>query len=293
MAAADSVLTIGVAAANWWHNLDAIDSTLDGVVETVLISQVDFWSRAFSFAKEMEKYGEELMHNVTSQLPTAAAEVARFKEAMQLAVGTTAKLKEDISLVVEAQGVKLEAFSEEFGEQLKILLDQLQTAFPPPDKAPSHADRSARVHKILEEVENVLVRVASKYGIEEAVIRSHFDAIKSHVEVVIVTAGDLIEQHPQIAEAILFSGVAMLIPESWLLRPLLGLFGFGPGGPVKGSIAAWAQKVFYGAVVPKGSWFSHLQRATMMKVPAGIGKKIVGAIGAGLGLSFSFFQWKC
>ncbi|KAK7681796.1 hypothetical protein QCA50_015143 [Cerrena zonata] len=39
--------------------------------------------------------------------------------------------------------------------------------------------------------------------------------------------------------------------------------GFGSAGPVKGSIAAWAQNFFFGAAVPEGSWFSLLQRAGM------------------------------
>ena len=28
----------------------------------------------------------------------------------------------------------------------------------------------------------------------------------------------------------------MLIPESWILRPFLSIFGFGPAGPVKGAL---------------------------------------------------------
>ena len=46
--------------------------------------------------------------------------------------------------------------------------------------------------------------------------------------------GDLAEQHPTILEIMLFSGAVMLIPESWFLRPLLTMFGFGPSGPIKG-----------------------------------------------------------
>ncbi|KIP05248.1 hypothetical protein PHLGIDRAFT_19771 [Phlebiopsis gigantea 11061_1 CR5-6] len=55
----------------------------------------------------------------------------------------------------------------------------------------------------------------------------------------------------------------MLIPQGFILRPLLSLIGFGPFGPIKGSTAAWAQRRFWGAAVAKGSWFSVLQRAGM------------------------------
>jgi hypothetical protein len=42
---------------------------------------------------------------------------------------------------------------------------------------------------------------------------------------------NLIVNHPG-----LFISIALLlIPESWFLRPLLRIFGFGPLGPVKGN----------------------------------------------------------
>ena len=49
--------------------------------------------------------------------------------------------------------------------------------------------------------------------------------------------GDLVEQHPVLLEAALFYCSIMLIPEAWILRPLLGLIGFGPTGPVKGDFS--------------------------------------------------------
>lgn len=48
--------------------------------------------------------------------------------------------------------------------------------------------------------------------------------------------GDINEQHPQLLPALAFSVAALLIPESWILRPLLSVFGFGPAGPVKGAL---------------------------------------------------------
>ncbi|OSX55995.1 hypothetical protein POSPLADRAFT_1063127 [Postia placenta MAD-698-R-SB12] len=75
----------------------------------------------------------------------------------------------------------------------------------------------------------------------------------------------------------------MLIPEEWILDPLIQLFGIGPSGPEKGSIAAWAQRTFFGAEVKAGSWFSLLQSAGMKPgAPAtkGVLVNILGAIGA-------------
>lgn len=35
-------------------------------------------------------------------------------------------------------------------------------------------------------------------------------------------------------KTLLFTAASLIIPEFWLLRPLLSVFGFGPLGPVKG-----------------------------------------------------------
>jgi hypothetical protein len=91
----------------------------------------------------------------------------------------------------------------------------------------------------------------------------------------------------------------MLIPEYWVLRPLLSLFGFGPTGPVKGAtavsrklgrslltyfagtIAPWAQRVFYGAAVSKGSWFAYLDKVAMTLKKPGFWGWVGGLLGPG------------
>ena len=92
----------------------------------------------------------------------------------------------------------------------------------------------------------------------------------------------------------------MLIPESWILRPLLSMMGYGPYGPIKGrqsiddyhrqmdlsyyeplgSPAAWAQRRLWGAAVSKGSWFAFLQRAGMKGISV---RPVMGAIGGAIG----------
>jgi hypothetical protein len=110
--------------------------------------------------------------------------------------------------------------------------------------------------------------------------------------------GDINEQHPQLLPALAFSVTALLIPESWILRPFLSLFGFGPAGPVKGALksqnctfeaqlytvgsaAAWLQRRLWGAAVESGSWFSWLQAAGMGVIPkwAGLVTKVPLLVG--------------
>lgn len=61
---------------------------------------------------------------------------------------------------------------------------------------------------------------------------------------------------------------------------------------IPGSAAAWAQRRFFGAVIPAGSWFATLQSASIVgvgwKAGAAIGAGIGAAIGAGVGLGVKF-----
>lgn len=49
----------------------------------------------------------------------------------------------------------------------------------------------------------------------------------------------------------------------FLLGFLLKLIGFGPLGPIAGSIATLIQAIIYGAAVPAGSFFAFLQWLAM------------------------------
>jgi len=271
---------------------DQLGEKVENVAQTATIQNRDFWSDAIALGSSLEKYGEELLHNVSSQLPSGAG-VIRFKAAMQATVTSSHGLRDVLqaSAGAHAGDTNLELFSAELGEELQVLLNKLQEAFPPPDHAPHHEERKATVHKVLEDVEQALVKMAVKYQVPEDTIRSHFDNVKIHLEDAIVTIGDLVEEHPYITEALLVYGVSIMLPEAWLARRLLGLFGFGAEGPIKGSAAAWAQRTFFGAAVSKNSWFSHLQRAGMkFNFPPGSGKKIIGGIGAGVGIGLGLFK---
>ena len=52
-------------------------------------------------------------------------------------------------------------------------------------------------------------------------------------------SGQVIDEHPILGETLLFAGTALIIPEDWLLRQVLSLFGFGPSSPVKGVVDRW------------------------------------------------------
>jgi hypothetical protein len=104
----------------------------------------------------------------------------------------------------------------------------------------------------LEKAGAALITVCVKHGMDEERVRLHWGTVRSAIENMVVLvggfflflrcfsrlslrAGDLVEQHPDLLSAVLFTVAVMLIPEYWLLRPLLRVFGFWPLGPGKGA----------------------------------------------------------
>ena len=245
--------------------------------------------------------------------------IDEFRSTFQNIVSTSSEIREHMTELTQ-RGLTLDQISDELGVIFNDILAHLKKAFPPPDQAPSHEARQEMVTSVLDRAEQGLQGFARKHGMSEdglENLRSSFDRLKPHVEKLVVITGtpppvaalqfvsepsllgDLIEQHPVLFSTLVFSAAAMLIPESWFLRPLLSLMGYGPYGPIKGeqlindyrqagfsynwspgSPAAWAQRRFWGAAVSKGSWFAFLQRAGMKGISV---RPVMGAIGGAIG----------
>ncbi|KAG2139737.1 hypothetical protein DEU56DRAFT_799974 [Suillus clintonianus] len=143
--------------------------------------------------------------------------------------------------------------------------------FPPPEEAPGHENRTMMINTVLDRIEEGFLPFAIKLGVSEELLKSHSTSLKFDVQRVAVTIGDLVEQHPDIANALVFVATAeIFVPligmllEGWLLRLVLRFVGFGPQGPIKGGIAAWVQRWLFGPATPQGSWFAVLQRLAMI-----------------------------
>jgi hypothetical protein len=247
---------------NTWHSEDVASN---------------FWERAASMGGAVQKYAEHVLQDATLTYASAASGITDVKLSMSHLIERTQIMK---ASVVEQHGKSVHDLYEILAVEMAKLADEIKDDFPPPDHAENHGERQILMAKILLKVEGGVVRAAVAVGIPEHEARVHFEAMEPHIRSILVTAGDLIEQHPTIAEVLMFSIVGMVVPQSWFLRPIFGLFGFGPAGSVKGKTAAWAQSRFFGAYIPAGSWFSRLQSASM----GGVGKKIGAGIGAGIGL---------
>ncbi|KAF8128198.1 hypothetical protein EV363DRAFT_1341128 [Boletus edulis] len=239
----------------------------------------DFWEIAKESEKKLQDYVHDLLEAAAAYFKST--KFTDIESSMNHIVNTTATFRDDIKGALDAHNITLDAFTKELEGVFMAIVNELEQ-IPPPDKAPSHAERAEMVDKVLDNTTQGLVKLAVRYGIKEEVVTIYLDALKPQVQALIVVVGDINEQHPQLLPALAFSVAVMLIPESWILRPFLSVFGFGPAGPVKGSVAAWLQRRFWGAAVEAGSWFSWLQAAGMGVLPkwAGLVTKIPFLIGS-------------
>ncbi|KAH8799198.1 hypothetical protein DL96DRAFT_1687897 [Flagelloscypha sp. PMI_526] len=191
---------------------------------------------------------------------------------------------------VVAHGLDLDFVGESLNESAQDVVSFLQDEFPDPDTAPGHAEREQMVEAALAHFGRLFIRKCVELGMDEDYIGEEWTKVEAAMKKFLVLTGDLIEQHPLIFEALIVTGALAVIPEAWIGRQLLGLFGFNPLGPGKGSVAAWLQRRFWGGAVTKGSWFALLQSTRM----AGMGwwARLTFKIGTAFAGFAAFFAFK-
>ncbi|TFK44809.1 hypothetical protein BDQ12DRAFT_717958 [Crucibulum laeve] len=245
-------------------------------------SPPDFWRAAKELGDTLTAYTDKALHDAANHYSIAVEQISEFKEEMLRVVSNTQSFTEELSTALEEHGLTLDDLSERFSHELTLVIEGLKVELSEPlpeDRNDRYRARAAMISISLLKVEDAFVKVVAICAISESDARSRFQELRPGVERVLLITGNLIDNHPQLVAFILLSGAALIIPEGWILRPLLRLFGFGPYGPVKGSAAAWAQRQFWGAAVKEGSWFAGLQSAGMKLPNTGI----VGSLGAFLG----------
>jgi len=163
-------------------------------------------------------------------------------------------------------------------------------------------DLDVRVSKILDQVEDAFVAAFATFGLQvpEFEVRASFGHLKPHLKRVVMIVGVLRDnclvlchmfnyaqftarfccRHPILCSMVALTAM-VYVTRGPLIRKVLCLSGFGPLGPIKGegetlsissisdtvwmagSRAAWIQSKWFGAIIPKGSWFSFLQWLAM------------------------------
>ncbi|KAJ7639228.1 hypothetical protein FB45DRAFT_787914 [Roridomyces roridus] len=242
-------------------------------VHTNEVDLEDFWLRARELGDKAKSYSEDLIKKAAERSQVVSRAVGEVKDRIHTIVRGATDWHEELNAlrILRAQRSKtardvsldLDGITAELEVAFGRVVAELNATFPAPDHAPGHEERVAAVEAALDQAGAALLPVCAKYGMNEERTRVYWDAMRPAIFVAVVTIGDLAEQHPDLLEALLFMAAIAILPEIGIARPLLRLFGWGPTGPAKGSTAAWAQRVFYGAAVSKGSWFAKLQQAAM------------------------------
>ncbi|KIJ42338.1 hypothetical protein M422DRAFT_254408 [Sphaerobolus stellatus SS14] len=249
----------------------------------------DFWYYAMQFQEKALAYSEKILHDAaTKVVPAAAEKIREFFEKMKQLVQDCSAFRDEFSnnkLGIRST-LSLKEISAKLSTELNVVLEELQAEFGKEDTVDDDKrkkEREIMIGRALEKIGVALVKVAKSVKANEEAVKTGYEKIVPQLKSILMVLGNLVDEHPVLAETLIFSIVMLLIPEAWLLRPFLSVFGFGPYGPVKGSAAAWAQRRFWGAAIKRGSWFAHLQRAGMT-IPVNRLFQALVATGAALGL---------
>ncbi|KIJ61023.1 hypothetical protein HYDPIDRAFT_97461, partial [Hydnomerulius pinastri MD-312] len=224
-----------------------------------------FWERAEALGQILQNYVQQMLKEADKDY--GFHKFTDITSTMDHIISSTSAFRGDIQRTLETHNITIHQFSQELEGFFELIVNRLEDEFPSPDKAPSHAERAVMVNYVLDQTEETLLHLTARSGIQGDIVVNYFSVLRPHVEVLTVAVGDVIEQHPNLIATAVCSVAVLLIPEWWLLRPLFSMFGFGPGGPVKGSVAAWLQRRFWGGTVKSGSWFALLQEAAMSTRP--------------------------
>ncbi|KAG0693903.1 hypothetical protein DFH29DRAFT_962568 [Suillus ampliporus] len=202
------------------------------------------WDKITELGPDIQGYPEKLYHHAMAVYPSE--KISEFRKSVDSVASTAAALHQAFKGAAEQRGIPLDSVSEELGNM-----------FPP-----GHENRTAMITTVLDRIEESFLQFIINRGMSEEPLRSHSNSLKSGVQHIVVTIGDLYEQHPELAWALSCIATGTLFAQGILLTALR-IIGFGALGPIKGTAAAWLQGWFFGAAVPGGGWFAVLQRLAM------------------------------
>ncbi|KAF9793453.1 hypothetical protein BJ322DRAFT_1034738 [Thelephora terrestris] len=250
---------------------------------TARATELPSWETIVASANEVVKAAEERLSAAACEF-NVTGRMDDLKSTLHSILATSSEIRGHMSELTQ-QGLPLNRISDELGVMFGDILAHIGKTFPLSDQAPSQTERLEMVIIVLEKAKQGFLDLAHKYDMSEAgleSVRESFSLLMPHIEHLVVITGDLIEENPVLFSTLICSVTGILVPEAWILRPLLSVMGYGLYGPVKGTPAAWAQFQFWGAAVKKGSWFAILQKAGMKGVSSSI-RPVMGAIGGTIG----------
>ncbi|CAA7259093.1 unnamed protein product [Cyclocybe aegerita] len=217
--------------------------------------------QGIDFAKS--KLGE-----VTASIPEAKEKLEEFKVVIDDLVNSAQSFHEIVQKHCDEKGFSIEEIAGLVAKEVEKILEDLKAEFNEPlpeDQDEWYRELDIKVSNVLDWIEDAVVEVAKTLDISESESREAFRVIKPHIKRFILISANLTRRHP-ILTAIVFGISAQLIIQplaSAIVAPILNIIGFGPKGPIKGSLASLVQKNVFGPAIPPGSWFRVFQSLAM------------------------------
>ena len=147
----------------------------------------DFWEMAMKSEKHLQDYVSRLLESAAADLKSTKFTDIKF--AMDHIVSATATFRDNIKGALDAHHITFGVFTEELEGMFVAIRNKLEEKIPPPDKAPGHAEREEMVDKVLDDTARELMKLATRYGIEEGVVKTYIFALKSQVQALTVAVG--------------------------------------------------------------------------------------------------------
>lgn len=219
------------------------------------------WNKVAGLSPNIQGCTDEFFQRAREFYPSD--KITELRKSVDGVTSTATALYQVVKEAAEQRGIPLYIVSKDLGNTFRVLFEELKEQFPPPDEAPGHEQRMNVINTALDRVEECFLQVVGKLGVSKELLTSLTGTLKSGIKHVVVTIGDVSEQHPHLVWALSGIVISMLFAEGLLLA-ILRIVGFGPLGPMKGGIAAWLQGWLFGPAVPKGGWFAMFQRLAMI-----------------------------
>ncbi|OJA13277.1 hypothetical protein AZE42_05027 [Rhizopogon vesiculosus] len=136
--------------------------------------------------------------------------ITKFEASVDSIANTNTTLHQVVLEAAKQHGITTDSMKEELAHIFHAAFEELKVQFPAPGEAPGHGNRATMISAVLDHIEEGFIQFAVKHGVSEEILKR-----------------DLVEHHPNLADTFLVTTIFMLLPELWLLRPVLRLFGFG------------------------------------------------------------------
>ncbi|KAH6890948.1 hypothetical protein BKA70DRAFT_1572162 [Coprinopsis sp. MPI-PUGE-AT-0042] len=235
----------------------------------------ELWEVGLRQSAKAQAYANNVLKETRSTYRDVASKVDEFKSSMDGLIADSKQFRAQLETSNISFGDLSKKLSHALDGVSQAILGEFKEPLPE-NQDERYMHREVMITFALNKIEAAFGEVCAALGMEKEKAHAMFERIRPKLHHIISVTGSIIDRHPVLLENIIYTGVFLLIPEAWLLRPLFGVFGFGPRDPVKGSTAAWRQRRFWGEVVKRGSW------SVFMK-GVGWGWKVIDGIFDGFG----------